>query len=422
MKGLKRKLKNLLHFVEAFVFAAFYGFPARKLRVIGVTGTDGKTTTTTLIYQGLKKAGKRVSMISSVYAKIGDKIYETGLHTTTPAARDLQRYLYLAAKNGEKYMVLEVTAHGLDQHRVDFINFDIGVLTNITPEHILSKDKEADYFGSFEKYMAAKLKLLLRSKKVVVNKDAEVYPELKKTLEGKEVYTYGKTKADFTLDLNDLKKIKKHPLPDFLKENFLAAYAALKLLGVENKVIFKALSEFKLPPGRLEVVYSKDFTVIIDFAHTINSFRKVLPFIKKTYVKKGGRLIHVFGVAGERDFTKRKAMGEASGEAADVVILTEEDYRTEDPVKIAQEVAAGLIEKGFKEAKKMSEIERKGKFYHIEVDRFRALEKAVSLAKKGDVVLATGKGHEKSLARGKKEYPWGEKEAILKILKKLQYV
>lgn len=417
MKVIIRKIKNFFHFLEAFVFALYYGFPGKKLKVIGVTGTDGKTTTVNLIYQGLEKARKRASMISSVYAKIGKKIYDTGLHTTTPSARDLQKYLAKAVKEGDEYIVLEVTAHALDQHRVDFIDFNIAVLTNITPEHLLSKDAASDYFFSFQKYLDTKVELLKKTKIAVLNKQDKNFKEILKKLKNKRIYTYGFENADFVFNFEK----EGLDLPDFLKENFLAAYSVLKLLGIKDKVIKQVFKEFKLPPGRLEVVYKGSFAVVIDFAHTINSFKRVLPYIKEKYGRKG-RLIHVFGVAGERDFTKREKMGEESGRVADIVILTEEDYRNEDPYEICSEVARGLEKVGFKRADFIEEAKGRKKIYLIEIKRDRALEKAISLAKKGDIVLSTGKGHEKSLARGKKEYPWDEKQAIFKILKKKGYV
>ncbi len=419
MIKLERAVKNLLHFIEAFVFALYYGFPARRLKIIGVTGTDGKTTTVNFVYQALKRANKKVAMISTVYAKIGGKEFSTGLHTTTPTASKLQKYLNLARKTGEEYVVLEVTAHGIDQHRVDFIDFYIGVVTNITPEHILSKDKKNDYFGDFETYLKTKVQLLKRSKFAIINKDDESYKLIKKLLDKRRVFTYSiRQKADFVLDFDKIKT----DFPDFVKENLTAGYAVLKLLGIKESKIFSAIENFKLPPGRLEIVYKNGFKVIIDFAHTINSFKKVLPYVKAKYCGREGRLIHVFGAAGLRDYTKRRKMGRISGMYADVVILTEEDFRTEDPKKICRDIAKGLEEERFKKASFDFLKREHTKVYHIEISREKAIEKALKIVKKGDVVLLTGKGHEQSLARGKSEYPWNEKQVVLKKLTELGYV
>jgi len=199
----------------------------------------------------------------------------------------------------------------------------------------------------------------------------------------------------------------------------LAAYSVCRVLGIQEQTILKAIKSFKLPLGRLDIVYDKEYKVIIDFAHTPNAFEQVLPSVRSLYLKGDGRLIHIFGSAGLRDFTKRPLMGEASGKYADLVILTEEDYRTEDPMEICLAIAKGLEKQGFKR-EHFDVSKHRSKIFDIIIDREKAIKKALEIAQKNDVIILTGKGHEKSLCRGKKEYPWDEEETVLKIISKLK--
>ncbi|MDH7476639.1 MAG: UDP-N-acetylmuramyl-tripeptide synthetase [Microgenomates group bacterium] len=399
-------LKNIYHLFQAILANFFYRWPAKKLKVIGVTGTDGKTTTTHLIYHLLKSSGKKVSMISTVEAKVADQQIDTGLHTTTPNPFQIQRLLRQAVDNGDEYFVLEITSHGLDQNRDFGINYYIGVITNITHEHL-------DYHKNYENYLRTKAKLLLRSKISIINKDDQSYKKLKKLLSNKKVYSYStKQKADFIWN----KKIITQLKGDFNQENILAAYSVAILVGIKEKEILAAIKSFTAPIGRLQLVYDSSFKVIVDFAHTPNAIAKALKVIKKNFLCDKGKIIHVFGSAGLRDASKRPLMGQASAKYADLVILTEEDYRTEDPYLISRQIAQGLIKAGFKEAHNWQNLI--DKTFFIIIDRKKAIEKALSLAKKNDIVVCTGKAHEKSLCRGKKEYPWDEIKVIKNILAK----
>ncbi len=392
-KRRNQALINAYHLAKAVIANFYFGFPSKKLKVIGVTGTDGKTTTTLLIYHILKSAGKKASMISSIYAKIGEQEFSTGLHVTTPDGILVQKLLKDAVDQSDEYFVLETTSHGLDQNRVWGIKFKIGVVTNITDEHL-------DYHKTYDRYFKAKAKLLLNSAISVINRDDSSYERLKQLLEskGKKIYTYGlKNKSDFifTTKYNT----------EFNNYNYSAAYAVASLLDIRDNKITAAANSFQLPAGRLETVYNKNFKIIVDFAHTPNSLNNVLAAVEADMSKKGekeSRLIHVFGSAGLRDNAKRSKMGQASATYADVIILTEEDYRTEDPIKICRQIGEGII--------------NKGKTYEVITDRQKAIQKAVQMARKDDVVVLTGKSHEKSLARGKKEYPWDEFEAVKKAL------
>lgn len=375
-----RSLKGLYHLLEAIVANIWFGSPGKKLTVIGVTGTDGKTSVTTLIYEILKKAGKKVSMITSVGAVIAGKRYDTGFHVTNPRSWWLQKYLRQAADHGDSHMVLEVTSHGLSQYRVWGIPFAVGVLTNVTHEHL-------DWHGTMEDYFATKISLLGHAKTAIIG--SLEYKKATSILTGKEVIVYDTLKFQFVTKL----------IGDFNKRNCLAAIAATRALGISDEVIGKTVANFRGVAGRLETVAIKPFEVIVDFAHTPNAIEQVLRTIRP-FVKK--RLIHVFGSAALRDHSKRPLMGAASARYADLIVLTEEDYRTEDVNEIIAQIARGIP---------------KGNEVNRIPDRASAIEYALSAASPGDLVIITGKGHERSLARGKKEYPWSDQEAVKKFLK-----
>jgi len=391
-----RSIKNIFHLFNAFAACLYYGFPARKLHMIGITGTDGKTTTTHLIYEILSEAEKNVSMISSVYARVGGKEYDTGFHVTTPDPWFLQQMLKKAVDHGDTHFVLEVTSHGLDQNRVWGIPFGIGVITNITPEHL-------DYHFTYEEYARSKIKLLERSKVAIVNREDRSYKliyDLRFKIQ--ELITYGLKTGDVMLQTFKFKTT----LPgDYNKYNILAAYTATKQFGISDDVIRKTVAGFKGIKGRYEVIKTKyGFGIIIDFAHTSNGLEQVLSTVRK---KTEGRLIHVFGCAGLRDYKKRPVMGEISGRIADISVITEEDYRIEDFYSIVEQIKSGMKRK---------------QNVHVYKSRQEAINFATSGAKRGDIVILTGKGHERSLCRGTKEYPWSEHEAVKKALKRLHKI
>ncbi len=393
-----RKYKNFKHFLSSIKEIIKNGYPARNLTVIGVTGTDGKTTTCHLIYSILKQAQLQVALVSSVAAFIGEKEIDTGFHVTTPDARFLQPLLRKFVNQGVQYLVLETTSHGLDQHRVLGCNFSIGVLTNVTHEHL-------DYHKTFKRYIAAKAKLFSKAKIAVLNRDDKHFNYLKRTARKAKVVTYGiDKKADFTL-----KRFKfKTKLPGkFNLYNCLAAIATTSTLGIDNKTIKKAILSFKPVKGRMEEVKGgQKFRVIIDFAHTPNSLEKTLTVLKKKRDK--GRLIVVFGCAGERDFLKRPLMGGIATKLADFVVLTAEDPRTESVDKIIAQIVEGCQKTGGE----------KDKTFFCVPDRQKAINFAVrKLARKNDIVAICGKGHEKSMCFGKKEFPWSDKKAVEKALK-----
>jgi len=389
VKRFWQMAKNQYHLFVAIFANIYYGFPSRKLKVIGITGTDGKTTTTHLIAHILKTAGKKVSFVSSVYASIAGKESDIGFHVTTPSSFAVQKLLKQSVENHDEYFILETTSHALDQNRVWGIKYEIGLITNITHEHL-------DYHETYEEYVKAKLKLLLNSKVTVMNEDDESYKRVQRS----------KCKVQsYNSKFKGLEKLSE--LTKFNQYNYAAAFTVCKQLGIHESIL-KAMKTFQLPAGRLETVYDKDFKIIIDFAHTPNAFAQLLPEIRKIHLKQVGRLIHVFGAAGLRDSSKRYVMGKVSATYSDAIILTEEDYRTEDLYKICEQIGNG--------------IKSVHKSYTIIEKRYDAIEKAIKMAKAEDIVVLTGKAHEKSLCRGTKEYPWNEKETVVKIIKLLKNI
>ncbi len=395
-----QKSKNLYHLFNAALANAWHRRPSRKLKIIGVTGTDGKTTTVNLIYHILKTSGQSASMISTVGAVISGEVFDVGFHVTNPDAWKLQQFIKKAVGK-DTYLVLEVTSHGLDQHRVFGIPFAVGVLTNVTHEHL-------DYHKSFENYVKTKAKLLFGSKTAVVNRDDQSYQliEKLKTQNAKQQskmqkwITYGFKKDS---DVNPQAfPFKTNLIGQFNKYNCLAAIAACQALGISDEIIRKSLETFKPPIGRQEIVHDGEFMVIIDFAHTPNSFLQVLWELSKG---KKGRLIHVFGAAGKRDQSKRTVMGEIAAKYDDIIVLTAEDPRGESVEKIMDQIA-----KGMKVKRNVLKI----------TNRKEAIAKAISLAKKGDIVLLTGKSHEKSMNFGNGEEPWSEYQAVEEALEKIR--
>lgn len=381
-------INNFYHVPKAILANIIYGFPTRGLIVIGVTGTDGKSTTTNMIYQVLKAAGKKVSMVSTINAVIAGKSYDTGFHVTSPDPFAVQKFAGQASKEKDEYLVLEVTSHGLDQHRFWGIKFDIGVVTNITHEHL-------DYHKTFENYLFTKLKLLKNVQTAVINQDLK----LKVKALGSRVITFGMERGDF--NQKELKLKLKIP-GDYNIENALAALATAFTLGIDKNIAQRVLENFSGIIGRMEEVKnSKGLKIIIDFAHTPNALEQALKTLRK---QTTGRLISVFGSAGKRDVGKRALMGQVAGEFADIVIVTAEDPRGELDI-INHQIVEGAQSKGKTLQRNLFVIE----------DRKEAIAFAIqSIARIGDTVGIFGKGHEASMnLDGKQEIPWSDKEAVL---------
>lgn len=394
-------IKNIYHLGFAVLANIFYGFPSRKLRVIGVTGTDGKTTTTNLIYHILNTGGLKASMVTSVGAVIGGKNYDVGFHVTTPSSFAIQQFIKKAVDSGSKFLVLETTSHALDQYRVFGINFEVGVLTNVTHEHL-------DYHKTYEDYVKTKAKLLKMAKVAIINRDDESYLQISnfKFLISKLI-TYGMGENSNVNPKNF--PFRTNLIGEFNKYNILAAISVCKQLGIKDKDIRTGISSFVAPLGRADTVYDKDFTIMIDFAHTPNAFDQILKSVRPM-VK--GKLIHVFGAAGLRDASKRPLMGNTSAKYSDIIVLTAEDPRSESIEKINRQIASGIPHFAKASWGKQNSVQL------IEIpDRKKAIETVIKMAKKGDFVLLTGKSHEKSMNYGHGETPWDEYKIVRDALK-----
>lgn len=376
-----QEIKNVLwHLPKAIISCAWYRFPAKKLRIIGVTGTKGKTTTCHMIYHILKTARLRAGLISTIGAYFGDQEIDTGLHVTSPDPRELQKLLRIAVDRGVTYIVLEVTSSGLDQFRVWGIKFKVAVITNIEPDHL-------DYHGSMERYIMAKAKIISQSKMIVLDESMPYFGQLQR-------YIRPETKL-FTFRTENLSPTQR---------NKRASVEVTRLIGVPLETATLALKSFPGVAGRFETVYNKSFRIVIDFAHTPSSLKSALKELREM-VKKGGRLVAVFGCAGERD-PGRRLMGAVAAKLADFFIITAEDPRSESVDQISSEIASYAAQAGAAE----------GKDYIRISDRQDAINKAILMAKQGDVVGLLGKGHEKSMCYGKKELPWSEHESVKKAL------
>lgn len=396
-----QRIKNVYHLFQALVACLFFGFPAQKLKVIGVTGTDGKTTTVHMIWQVLTAAGFKTGLISSLGAKFDEKIEDTGFHVTTPSPFALQRLLAKMVDEKTEFAVLEVTSHGLDQNRVAFIPFEVGVLTNVNSEHL-------DYHKTFENYLKAKGKLFQIAKVSILNVDDISFEKLEKKVGG-QLVTYGiKNKANLALKNFPLKL--KIP-GDYNYYNALAAAACCGTLGVQPLIIKKTLENFLGLPGRMEEVKNNlGIKIYIDFAHTPNALEQVLKTLNVKRKTQNAKIISVFGAAGERDKLKRPLMGEISAKLANITIVTAEDPRHEDPAQICQQILFGAKKEGG----------TLGKNIFVELDREKAIKLAIKLARSQDIVAIFGKGAEKSMAYGKAEIPWSDKGTVIRVLKSIR--
>jgi UDP-N-acetylmuramoyl-L-alanyl-D-glutamate--2,6-diaminopimelate ligase len=439
--GIRKIIPNWIvntfwHWPIGIMAAGLYGFPAKKLTLIGVTGTDGKTTTVYLVNHILKTAGKKTVMISSVAAEICEKQSSTGFHVTSPHPFEVQKYLKEAVDRGVEYAVLEVTSHAMEQHRFAGCKFKLAVLTNIRPDHL-------DYHKTFNNYFKAKVKLLKGAEAAIINKDDKSYKQLAHLI-GRSDAIYGiinrinsinnvinhittniiaysiKNGADITPSLS---------LPgDYNLSNILASTKVALELKIDRKTIRNAIKSFTGVPGRFEEIKTgRDFRIIIDFAHTPYALEGLLSELKQQ-LKGKGRIISVFGCAAERGKDRRK-MGKVSAQLADLTIITAEDPRFEGVEKISEEIA-GWARRGGGIEKSIYDLpaspaggrftiydHRKKKHFFVRIpNRQEAIDFAIKAAKKGDIVVLCGKGHEQSMNIEGVEYPWDERKAIKKAL------
>ena len=394
IKWWMQRAKNVFHGLIAVAWVIRYGYPAKKLTVVGVTGTDGKTTTATLIYEILQKAGYKTGLISTVTAKLGDEEMDTGLHTTNPDARLMQPILAKMVRAGITHLVLEVTAHGIDQYRILGCNIKVGVLTNISHEHL-------DDFIDMERYARTKLRMLEKAKYAVINRDDTSYERFR--VQGSRLISTASKTQVVLYGATETKEISPVLAGDYNKHNIGAAEAVAQILGIDKRLSDEVIKNFRGVPGRREEVKAgQKFRVVVDFAHTPNALESVLNQLKQE-VPRGKKLVVVFGCTGGRDKSKRPIMGAVAARLADEVIITSDDTRDEDQDGIYRQIMAGVGDKAVIK----------------ENDRKKAIEIAVAMAKPGDVVLLAGKGHEKAILIGKTEYPWSDVKEVGEAIKRL---
>ncbi|MDD5489158.1 MAG: UDP-N-acetylmuramoyl-L-alanyl-D-glutamate--2,6-diaminopimelate ligase [Candidatus Moranbacteria bacterium] len=424
-KIIPQSVKNIYHLFQAVLANVWHGFPSRKLKAIGVTGTNGKTTTVQMIAKILEEAGDKVAVASTINFKIGEKEWVNDTKFTTLSSWRLQRHLSEAVKAGCSYAVLEISSHSLDQNRVWGTDFDVAAITNLTREHL-------DYHETMEKYAKAKEKLFAMTAKningaTVVNLAMEKAEDfLKYGVKDKYGYHLATRNVERITQFNTFHEIisenielgtenTKYQIQDtsfqinlpgeFNVENALAATCVGLSQNIALPKISQALAKIKGVSGRMEHIENdRGLEIIVDFAVTPDSLEKLYNYINKLK-KENAKIIAVFGSCGERDRGKRPIMGEIVARHADYCFVTNEDPYNEDPQKIIDEVFAGVL-------KHKKENENAWRIF----DRREAIKKALQIAKSGDIVAVTGKGAEEIMVVGAKRIPWNDPRVIREIL------
>ena len=387
----------------------FYGNPSRKFKLIGVTGTKGKTTTTYMIKEILEKAGHKVGLIGTIATYINGKMISESARTT-PESIELQKTFAQMVEAGVEYVVMEVSSQSLKLHRVDGCNFDIVVFTNFSEDHISEKEHPdmKDYFES-------KLKLFKMCDNGIINVDDLQVSKIPRLLPENKIMTYGidnycevlakdititNSYVDFRVKVSDRNERVKVDIPGrFSVYNALAAICVAKKLGIASDKVIEALAEIKVP-GRSEMVPNKkEIPIMIDYAHSPESLQNILSAVK-SYTR--GRVISVFGCGGDRDKGKRPLMGEISGKIADFTFITTDNPRTEEPEEIVKEIEEGMKKTNGK--------------YKVVVDRKEAIKEAIEMANKLDIIVLAGKGHEPYQEINGTKYPFDERIIVKEII------
>lgn len=450
-KLIPEVFKNIYRRIIFFSACIYHGVDLNELKFIGVSGTSGKTTTSSMLFHTLKNNGFKVGLISTVGVIAEDENVQTGFHVTTPDPLDLVKFLKIMIDKRMEYVVLESSSHALEQRRIGSIKYDYAVYTNITNDHL-------DWHKTWNNYARAKARLIDRLKpngKVILNKDdVRSYEYLKQHARKnkKEFLTYSLDEITNRKEtLEGVRFIYKNEefnikiLGEYNISNAMAAIKVIESLGTSLSKISRSFEDFKTVQGRMEIFQLNPFTVILDFAHNGDSLEKSLQTAKKL-VRKNGKLISIFGSAGLRDIHKRFEMGLISGKFADITIVTAEDPRTEKLFNINTEILSGVEKSGqvivrrfLNHSQYLSYLEeikhgepqsffRLGDNGSIQIkpvfifdeesvgSRFDAIDFAMKIANEGDVVITNGKGHERSLAFGTTEYSFSDSEAIKKSL------
>ncbi|HHW70956.1 MAG TPA: UDP-N-acetylmuramoyl-L-alanyl-D-glutamate--2,6-diaminopimelate ligase [Clostridiales bacterium] len=393
----------------ALMSANFFGKPADALYMIGVTGTNGKTSITYLVKSILERSGLKVGLIGTITNMIGNRVIVS--ERTTPESLDLQRLLAHMKAEGVDVVVMEVSSHSLSLKRVAGCIFDIGIFTNLSQDHL-------DFHGTMENYMAAKTELFKHSHISVINMDDEYGRTIAKNIDGEIIY-YGISSGNcqiyardidithrgvsFTMFLPDDKLRVDLNIPGiFSVYNALAAGAAAYILNIKKDLIKTGLEEVHGIPGRCELLSTDtDYSIIIDYAHTPDGLENILKTARSI---TENRLITLFGCGGDRDKDKRPIMGEVAGKYSDICIITSDNPRSEDPISIIEDIVPGI---------------KKTKCpYVIIEDRRKAIEYALKIAQKGDVVILAGKGHENYQILKDKTIHFDEREVVAELLQK----
>ena len=403
--------KNTRHAL-AICSSNFYSNPSKKFKLIGVTGTKGKTTTTYMIKEILEKAGKNVGLVGTIATYINGKMVKES-DRTTPESLELQQIFSKMVEEDVQYVIMEVSSQSLKLHRVDGCEFDMVLFTNFSEDHISEKEHPdmQDYFNS-------KMKLFKMCKTGIVNTDDLYGHKIPKLFPESDITTYGidnfanvmakdititSSFADFKAKVSDRNERVKVGIPGrFSIYNALAAICVAKKLGIDAEIIKEALLEVRVP-GRSELIDNAlELPIMIDYAHSPESLENILQAVK-SYTK--GRIICVFGCGGDRDSGKRPLMGEISGRIADFTIITSDNPRTEDPEKIVQQ-----IEKGIKKTKGN---------YKVIVDRVEAIKEAIKMANKRDLIVLAGKGHEPYQEINGVKHPFDERIIVNELIEEI---
>jgi UDP-N-acetylmuramoyl-L-alanyl-D-glutamate--2,6-diaminopimelate ligase len=412
-KGVNKILVKDTRLTLPKLASNFFGHPAQKLKIIGVTGTNGKTTITYLINDILIRAGFKTGLIGTVQYRLNDRVIPST--NTTPGPIELQSFLKEMLSHGLEYAVIEVSSHSLDQHRIDEIYFDAAIFTNLTLDHL-------DYHGNFENYFLAKAKLFEKLKpagKAIINIDDKYGVRFKKIVKNNPFFSYGLSeKADIyaqdiklSLEGSEISLVTLYGSFELKTKliglhnvyNILAATGAAMAQGVNLDIIQEALSQSEGAPGRLQPIKEgQPFKVFVDYAHSDDALKNVLTALNK--IKKRNILL-LFGCGGERDRSKRPLMAKVASELADWVIITSDNPRGEDPEAIIEEIERGLPD-NFEN-------------YFKIVDREKAIEKIITMAKKDDIILIAGKGHENYQIFKDRVIPFNDREAARKYIKQL---
>ncbi len=412
--GTVRKLEEGYRRARVQVVSARYGHPARHLKVIAVTGTNGKTTTVNYINEILKEAGYKTAMFSTALIELDGNKKVNDLNATVTTTGRMQRFFRAAKKVKVDYVVMEFPSHAIDQHKLDTVPVEVAVMTNLTQDHL-------DYHKTMDNYAATKAKLFAREPNyIVLNRDDEWYEYFNQYSAGIHKITYGKhedaeakiddvklyrkgTEAFITIDHQTKLELATNLPGEFNAYNMVAAASVAYVLDIKLEAIQEGIANLEDIPGRFERVETgKQYDVVVDYAHTPDALEKILQAAKGITKK---RVILVFGACGDRDKSKRPTMGEIAALGADRIILTDEESYSEEPNQIRAQIYEGI------------ERTKGGEMKTTEIaDRKEAIRKALSIAKKDDTVLITGMGHEQyRIIDGKRE-PWNDGDVVREIL------